>query len=328
MKNILLIATGGTIASVNFKNGLVPELNVEEIIRYIPQIKQLCNLTAIQLFNLDSTNILPQNWIQIADVIQKNYKNYDGFLILHGTDTMAYTSAALSYLIQNSKKPIVLTGSQKPISYDISDAKINLLNSILYLIDEFSSGVNIVFDSKVIVGTRARKTKTKSFDAFSSIDFPYKAIIRDSKITHYIYDEINEPVKFYNKLNSKVFVLKLIPSLDAGIFDYLKLNYDAVVIEGFGIGGIPNIKEMKFTDKIDEFVSLGKTVVLTTQVPLEGSDFSVYEVGKSFKHNTNILEGRTMILEAIVTKLMWIMQQDLKQNENELFYKKINYDII
>lgn len=328
MKNILLIATGGTIASVNFKNGLVPELNVEEIIRYIPQIKQLCNLTAIQLFNLDSTNILPQNWIQIADVIQKNYKNYDGFLILHGTDTMAYTSAALSYLIQNSEKPIVLTGSQKPISYDISDAKINLLNSILYLIDEFSSEVNIVFDGKVIVGTRARKTKTKSFDAFSSIDFPYKAIIRDGKITHYIYDKINEPVKFYNKLNSKVFVLKLIPSLDGSIFDYLKLNYDAVVIESFGIGGIPNIKEMKFIDKIDEFVNLGKTIILTTQVPLEGSDFNVYEVGKLFKNNQNILEGKSMTLEAIVAKLMWIMQQDLKQNQNELFYKKINYDII
>ena len=115
MKRILFIATGGTIASRRSEHGLTPVMSSEELLSYVPQVRSFCEVDAIKLFNLDSTNITPAHWLKMAAAIEENYENYDGFVLSHGTDTMAYTAAALSYLIQNSPKPISLTGAQKPI---------------------------------------------------------------------------------------------------------------------------------------------------------------------------------------------------------------------
>ena len=125
-KRILLIGTGGTIASEMGDNGLEPELTSRQLLRYVPDISGICEVDCTQLFSLDSTNIRPEHWLRIAGSIQQCYEKYDGFVISHGTDTMAYTAAGLSYLIQNSRKPIVLTGAQKPIGYDTTDSKQNL----------------------------------------------------------------------------------------------------------------------------------------------------------------------------------------------------------
>ena len=135
-KNILLIATGGTIASKKSDNGLKPQISPEELMQYIPQVKDICDFHAVQLINLDSSNMEPKHWKMMVHTIRENYEKYDGFVIAHGTDTMAYTAAALSYMIQNSKKPIVITGAQKPIDLEITDAKSNLLDSFLYASDE------------------------------------------------------------------------------------------------------------------------------------------------------------------------------------------------
>ena len=132
MKNILMIATGGTIASKEGDLGLTPAVTGEELAASVPGIKDICHLEVLQLMNIDSTNMRPRQWLMIRDAIMENYNNYDGFVVLHGTDTMAYTAAALSYLIQDSVKPIVLTGSQKPMANPYTDAKINLFQSILY----------------------------------------------------------------------------------------------------------------------------------------------------------------------------------------------------
>ena len=161
-KNILLIATGGTIASKKSDNGLKPQISPEELMQYIPQVKDICDFHAVQLINLDSSNMEPKHWKMMVHTIREKY---DGFVIAHGTDTMAYTAAALSYMIQNSKKPIVITGAQKPIDLEITDAKSNLLDSFLYASDENSQGVQIVFDGKVIAGTRAKKVRSKSYNA-------------------------------------------------------------------------------------------------------------------------------------------------------------------
>ena len=334
MKKLLVIATGGTIASRVSVNGLAPGIPLEQMLDYVPQIRQCCKIDSVQLMNLDSTNMQPNHWLDIAATIYEAYEQYDGFVILHGTDTLAYTAAALSYLIQNSPKPIVLTGSQKPIDQDISDAKSNITQSVLYASDPASRDVNIVFNGEVIVGTRGRKVRTKSFNAFSSIDFPHKAVIRDHKIIRYIQDSTEndsgkQQLQYYDRLDSKVFVLKLIPGVTADVFTYLKDNYSAIVIEGFGIGGIPFIDELGFVDKIHELLDNGKVVVLTTQVPMEGSDFEVYEAGRIFKKDTRIIEAYNMTLEAIVTKLMWVLGQT--KNEQEIrnkFYQQINYDIL
>lgn len=150
MKNILMIATGGTIASKEGDLGLTPAVTGEELAASVPGIKDICHLEVLQLMNIDSTNMRPRQWLMIRDAIMENYNNYDGFVVLHGTDTMAYTAAALSYLIQDSVKPIVLTGSQKPMANPYTDAKINLFQSILYAADDLSCNVCIVFNGKLL----------------------------------------------------------------------------------------------------------------------------------------------------------------------------------
>ena len=126
-KNILLIATGGTIASQKSEHGLAPLIQAKEILSYIPDVSQFCNPDAIQLCNIDSTNMEPRHWKEMVRAIRDNYDKYDGFVLAHGTDTMAYTAAALSYMIQNSCKPIVITGAQKSIDLEITDAKTNCI---------------------------------------------------------------------------------------------------------------------------------------------------------------------------------------------------------
>ena len=169
MKRILLIATGGTIASTEDGNGLSPALTGEELAQSVPEISGLCELDIVQPMNIDSTNMRPSDWMRIRDVIVEGYADHDGFVILHGTDTMSYTAAALSYLIQDSPKPIVLTGSQKPMGNPFTDAKLNLYQSLLYALDEHSHDVSIVFGGVAIAGTRARKQRTMSFNAFNSM---------------------------------------------------------------------------------------------------------------------------------------------------------------
>ena len=149
MKKILFIATGGTIASKKTENGLTPQITPEELLSYIPEVEGLCEITAVHPFNLDSSNVVPENWSTLVKVVKEHYEDYDGFVIAHGTDTMAYTAAALSYMIQNSEKPIVITGAQRPINLDITDAKTNLSDSFYYACDDASQGVQIVFDGKV-----------------------------------------------------------------------------------------------------------------------------------------------------------------------------------
>ena len=132
MKKILLIATGGTIASKSSEEGLTPLLSSQELLAHVPQVKEFCTVDTMQIMNIDSTNIQPEYWLDIANTIKEHYADYDGFVVCHGTDTMAYTTAALSYLIQNSPKPIVVTGAQKPIDMEITDAKTNLADSLLF----------------------------------------------------------------------------------------------------------------------------------------------------------------------------------------------------
>ncbi|BBF43796.1 L-asparaginase I, cytoplasmic [Lachnospiraceae bacterium KM106-2] len=331
MKRILLIATGGTIASKQSEEGLTPLLQPNDILQYVPSILEFCNVDCMQPINLDSTNMAPDHWLMIAHEIEKNYDTYDGFVVLHGTDTMSYTAAALSYLIQNSVKPIVITGSQRPVDREITDAILNIKDSFLYACDDQSWGVSIVFQGKVIVGTRARKTRTKSFNAFSSMDFPSLAVIRNDRIIRYIRQNHKErEVHFYHDLNTKVFLLKLIPGMNPKALSFIEHEYDAIIIESFGLGGLPNYHDNELEQVVKRWIELGKVVLMTTQVPYEGSDMSVYQVGLQYKEKYGLLESYDMTLEATVTKLMWALAEagnDQKKLE-ELYYNPVNYDVI
>lgn len=331
MKQILLIATGGTIACKRGESGLKPVLSSEELLAFVPATREFCQADTLQLFNIDSTNIQPEHWLAIAAAVETHYDAYDGFVICHGTDTMAYTAAALSYLIQNSPKPIVITGAQKPIDMEITDAKTNLADSLLFASCEKAHGVNIVFDGKVIAGTRGKKERTKSYNAFSSINFPYIAAIQDDHILFYLDDKalLSQPVTFYHQMNSNVGLLKLIPSMDASVLDHMLAHYDAVIIESFGVGGLPNYESGGYYPVVERWIARGKIVIMTTQVTNEGSNMSVYEVGRSIKNDFGLLESYDMTLEATVTKLMWILGQTHQRPQiKQLFYQTINRDIL
>lgn len=166
LKRILMIATGGTIASKRSEEGLKPLITSEELLGFVPDVKEFCEVTAMQIINIDSTNIQPKHWLLISSTIEKYYDQYDGFVVCHGTDTLAYTASALSYLIQNSPKPIVVTGAQKPIDLEITDAKTNLSDSFLFASCDKAHGVNIVFDGKVIAGTAVKRNAPRATTRF------------------------------------------------------------------------------------------------------------------------------------------------------------------
>lgn len=328
MKHILTIGTGGTIASELSANGLAPELDAAQLLRYVPEVNELCSVDCIQPFSLDSTNIIPQHWAILAQLIKDNYEKYDGFVITHGTDTMAYTAAALSYLIQCSPKPIVLTGSQKPIVSDNTDSRQNLYDSFVCACSDMS-GVLLVFNGKVILGTRARKTRTKSFQAFSSINYPELAYIRDGKIIEFIRPKYDGQPVFYHRINEKVALLKMIPGTSPALIRYLLQNNDGLIVESFGVGGVPSYEKSGFRDELRKGIAEGKTVVLTTQVENEGSDLSVYSVGSGLKYDPGVLEAYDMTTEAVVAKLMWILGQTNDRDEiRRLFSTPIANDLL
>lgn len=331
MKRILMIGTGGTIACRQTDKGLAPGLSSEDVLSYIPQVEDVCEVDAIQICNIDSTNVTPKHWKLMVRTIEENYKDYGGFVICHGTDTLAYTAAALSYMIQYSSKPIVITGAQKPINMDVTDAKTNLLDSFIYAADDESQDVNIVFDGKVIVGTRAKKDRAKSYNAFSSINFPYPAVIQDGHIIRYIpVIPYREPVRFYKDMKESVFVLKMIPGMRAHMLSYLFEHYDCIVIESFGVGGIPESITEEFYEQMDAWREKGKVVVMATQVANEGSNMTVYEVGKKVKQDFDMMESYDMTLEAVITKMMWLMGIPGLSYEKmkEMFYTMVNHDIL
>lgn len=330
-KKILIIATGGTIASVQTENGLVPGLTPEELLSLVPNKNDSVKVDTITICNIDSTDMTYKYWLLIAETIKKEYYNYDGFIISHGTDTMAYTAAALSYLVQNSRKPIVLTGAQKPMGSEITDAKSNLKDSITYAADDDSQGVVIVFDGQVIAGTRGKKVKTFSFSAFASINYPTIATIQDGKIIRYITPPAYSGSPFfYEKLNPKVFLLKLTPGMQPDILKLIFDQYDCIIVESFGVGGIPATLADEFCSILSNYKPEEKIVILTTQVTYEGSNASVYEVGNRIMSNFNCLEARDMTIEAVLAKIMWILSfENLDFNKiEEMFYSPIELDTI
>ena len=328
MKHILMIGTGGTIASEMSPDGLTPEISSEQLLAAVPRIGELCEVDCLQLYSLDSTSLHPAHWQGLARAIRERYDDYDGFVVSHGTDTMAYTAAALSYLIQGSPKPIVLTGAQKPIWFDGTDSKRNLTDAFLYAC-RGCGGVQIVFNGKVILGTRARKTFSKSFQAFSSVNFPDLAVLQDERLLQYIRCESLERPVFYDRLDPHVGLLKLIPGVEDELAAFMLERYDGLIIESFGVGGLPDYEGGRLDAILRGAGARGKIVVMTTQVPNEGSDLTVYHVGGRLKSSMNLLEAYDMTTEAAVAKLMWILGQTRGFAEAErLFYTPVARDIL
>lgn len=325
MKKLLFIGTGGTIASELSENALGPSLTADRLLSHVPQVADFAKVEAVQPFALDSTDMTPAHWLRIARIITESYENYDGFVVAHGTDTLAYTAAALSYLIQNSKKPVILTGAQRPIGFESTDSKQNLLDSFRCAAAGLP-GVLVVFGGQVILGARARKIRTKSFDAFASPNYPCPAKVEDGRLTVYFRPTLGR-TRFFDTLDTSVGLLKLTPGMDAGLLHDMISRYHALVIEGFGVGGLPDA-DGAFRREVSAACRAGKPVVLTTQVQSEGTDLSVYRVGSDLRA-LGVWEAYDMTPEACFTKLMWLLPQSRNfTRRQKLFYTPVFHDLL
>ena len=328
LKRILLIGTGGTIASARGESGLVPALSPEALLGGLPGVGRDCVIRCLTLFQLDSTNLRPEHWLAMAETIRTNWTEYDGFVLTHGTDTMAYTAAALSYLIQGSPKPIVLTGGQKPMGVETTDARRNLRDAFTVACSG-ARGVMVVFDGKLILGTRAHKSYSRSFDAFVSVNYPLLGAVREGRVVSYLTPPAEDVPRFFQALNPRVALMKLIPGASSRAAAHLLEESDGLIIESFGTGGLPDYGGEDFCRVVREGTAAGKTVVLTTQVENEGSDLSIYAVGEQVRRRAPVLEAYDMTTEAAAAKLMWILGQTReRQTVERLFYTPVAADIL
>lgn len=315
MKKILILTTGGTIVSMKSENGLQPKLSGTELLSYIGSMTEKYDITCKSIMNLDSSNIQVEEWKKIAHAIYENIDDYDGIIVTHGTDTMAYTASMLSFMLQNLTKPVVLTGSQMPISNMLTDGKINLYTAFA-AIDCDIQGISIAFNRKVIRGCRAVKVRTMGFEAFESVNSPYLAQVYAVGIKKYQEEHSHQgtevsvvgETKLYDSVSTKVFLLKLIPNTNPMIFDMIQqMGYRGIVIEAFGSGGL-HFERRDLIEKIEEVTRNGMVVVACSQCLYETSDFTLYEVGRKLLE-CGAIPGRDMTTEAAVTKLMWALGQ-------------------
>lgn len=321
MKKILILTTGGTIVSEEGENGLQPQMENNNLLNYIGTMSNKYDITCKNIMNLDSSNIQAEEWKKIAHSVYDNLNDYDGIIVTHGTDTMAYTASMLSFMIQNINKPVVFTGSQMPISNMLTDAKINLYTAFA-AIDCNIRGISIAFNRKVIRGCRAVKVRTMGFEAFESVNSPYLAQVYAVGIKKYQEEQrVTKEVQLLDKISTKVFLLKLIPNTNPEIFDMIaKMGYRGIVLEAFGSGGL-HFERRDLIQKIEEITKKGIVVVACSQCLYETSDFTLYEVGRKVLE-CGAIPGRDMTTEAAVTKLMWALGQTEDADEVRKIFNK------
>ena len=309
MKRILMLGTGGTIACVPSADGLVPALDGPAMIRLVPELEEVCAIETKQILNLDSSNLSPEHWQIIAKAIAANYENYDGFVITHGTDTMAYTAAALSQMLHNCQKPVVLTGAQLPIQAEGSDAPNNIYHAFLAATSPLK-GVALVFGDLVIHGAHAKKLYTQNFNGFASINREPLATISHNHLFWQKgalqgggYGEGEFSIN--TQLETKIAVVKIIPGATPDILDYyVKKGYKGLIIEGFGAGGVPN-GDNNWLPKLEQVLKQGLQVVCTTQCLYDGVHLDTYPMGILAER----LGARSAGLDTIETALIKLMQE-------------------
>lgn len=309
MKRILMLGTGGTIACVPSADGLVPALDGPAMIRLVPELEEVCAIETKQILNLDSSNLSPEHWQIIAKAIAANYENYDGFVITHGTDTMAYTAAALSQMLHNCQKPVVLTGAQLPIQAEGSDAPNNIYHAFLAATSPLK-GVALVFGDLVIHGAHAKKLYTQNFNGFASINREPLATISHNHLFWQKgalqgggYGEGEFSIN--TQLETKIAVVKIIPGATPDILDYyVKKGYKGLIIEGFGAGGVPN-GDNNWLPKLEQVLKQGLQVVCTTQCLYDGVHLDTYPMGILAER----LGARSAGLDTIETALIKFMQE-------------------
>ena len=317
-KNILLLTTGGTIASVPGGEGLEPSRS-DVLERELQQLRTYYNITVRDVMCLDSSNIRPEEWVFIATEIFNQRAGFDGIVISHGTDTMAYTASAVTFMLENIDLPVVFTGSQLPMQDVLSDAPDNMRTAFAMAASGVP-GVFLAFDRKIMLGCRAVKVRASGFSAFESINARYAGLVSNLGLvldTQVLPKPQGEP-RLRTEISNDVFLLKLTPGLNPAIFDMLTaMGYKGIVVEAFGLGGINVLNES--LSAIDRVLKKGITVVATSQCLYDSANLGVYQVGTKLL-SLGVIQARDMTSEAAMTKLMWAIGQGMTgQQINTLF---------
>ena len=300
-----MITTGGTIACIPSDNGLIPEISGKDIISLMPELKNICTIDTLELLNIDSSNISKKHYILMLDTLEKNYDLYDGFVITHGTDTMAYSSSMLTCAIENLDKPIVFTGSQLPLKAKATDAYRNLYDAFLAASDNVY-GVFLAFNGDIHYGDSVKKVYSENFTGFLSINNKTAGKSDNNKIIwNKLYKNHNIKPVFNKNISEKVFVLKMVPSLKPEIIDVLiNMGYRAVIIEGYGAGGVPTADcENNFIPALQKAIENNVAVVCATQCLYDGVHLDKYPMG-IMAEKYGAISCKNMTLEKTLAKVM------------------------
>ena len=329
--SILIIYTGGTIGMVKDPvSGSLKPFDFDHILKQVPELNDFgFELTSIAFDPLiDSSNLNPEVWVKISNLIKDNYDKYEGFVVLHGTDTMAYSASALSFMLENLDKPVVFTGSQLPIGMLRTDGKENLITAIEIAAD-YKNGnaivpeVCVLFENKLFRGNRTTKHNAEYFNAFYSYNYPDLAKVGiNIHYNHTVIRNITDGMFSINtNLDTNIAILKMFPGINKKTVDAI-LNIEglrAVVIETYGAGNAPT--DIWFVNSIKDAINRGVIVYNVTQCPSGSVDMGLYETSVELL-KIGVVSGHDITTEAAITKLMFLLGQKLDSDKIKFFLNK------